>query len=609
MYPSVLLLQLPLLASIAAASSVAAHGSYWYEWGLYGAYPRRSYQSFPSASPWVNIVQASDRCDAGYTFIEPRGESVPTPGPIVLDNEGNLVWMETKYGQAMDLKVQNFKGNPYMTFWHGDDSGWFGKGYYLMLDSSYNIFKNVTAVGHLDGDLHEFQITEDGTALLTAYQAQAADLTAYGVEDGLIYDSIFQEIDLETGELLFEWRASDSYRVTDSLAPYEQYQDAWDFFHINSVDKDEYGNYLVSSRYMCAVSYIDGKTGDVLWQLGGKNNSFADLSDGHATDFSWQHHARLYNEGEHRALLTVFDNGAYYTKSLLREDHSRGLLIDLDTSEMTAILRHALVSPQNFLVPSQGSVNILPDTGNILVGWGHHPAWTEYDATTGEVLCDTHLGATHLTAYSRVKSYRTFKSSWVGRPQTSPDAVLKVDEEMIYVSWNGATEVKRWLVQTSDEVDEDLILLDSWNVTSATKEGFETRISLAGFELGRFVQVVAVDAEDQLLGYSKEIDVDTGLYLSGNDLPVPEEVGLQDVQIVFLSVLAGILSGSILLYRLRSAIHRVAYEAAQKVKGVVVSARRQSYDALPQRESSELRETRDWGQQGEGAQVALAKDW
>lgn len=612
-----LLAPLSLASTAAAAGAVAAHGSYWYDWGLYGAYPRQSYESFSSASPWVNILQSDERCDAAYTFIEPRGDSVPYPGPVILDNEGSLVWMETKYGQAMDLKVQKYKGEDYITFWHGGDSGWFGRGYYLMLDSSYNVFKNVTAVGDLDGDLHEFQITDDDTALLTAYEARAADLSAYGVEDGVIWDSVFQEIDLETGELLFQWRASDHYAVTDSFGPYDQYQDAWDFFHINSVDKDPLtGNYLISSRYMCAVAFVSGQTGEVLWQVGGRDNSFTDLSDGHATDFSWQHHARLHREenskGPDHLLMTVFDNGAYYTKPLRRADHSRGLLVDLDTTAMTATLRHALVSPGDtpFLVPSQGSVNILPDSGNLLVGWGHHPAWTEYDAETGDVLCDTHLGASRLTPWSRVKSYRTYKSAWVGRPETPPAAVLKPDEEAVYVSWNGATEVAGWVVQTAweddyddseddtylddeddddesyyDDADTGLLparthLLSFRNATAfIPRATFETRIDLSGAALGTHVQVVAVDASGAQIGCSEVIDARTGLYASGRPLPVPERLGIPGTQLVLYGVVAGIIAGVGMLVACRGVLLRGVARAVAFARG---GGRMRGYDVVPQ---------------------------
>lgn len=611
----------PLLASsstaAAAAATAAAHNSFWYDWGLYGAYPRLSYESFSWASPWVNLVKTSPKCEDAYTFIEPRGDAVPHAGPIILDNEGNLVWMETKYGQAMDVKVQTYKGNDYITFWHGGDSGWFGRGYYLMLDSSYDVFKNVTAAGDLDGDLHEFQITEQGTALLTAYDTRPADLSAYGVQDGQIIDSLFQEIDLETGELLFQWRASDHYPVTESLAPYESYQGAWDYFHINSVQKEpSTGHYIVSSRYMCGVAAIDATSGNVVWQVGGKNNSFTDLSDGEATNFSWQHHTRLVDNG---TLLTVFDNGAYYNKPIHRAPHSRGLMIDLDTTAMTAKLRHALVSPARFLSPSQGSVNILPDTGNVLVGWGHTPAWTEYDAVTGEVLCDTHLGATSLDFLSWCKNYRTFKSKWVGRPATPPDAVLKKTGgggQTLYVSWNGATEVERWVIRTAWASDHKDTFVSLSNVTSARKQSFETRIdlaSVAGEEaLGAYVQVQAHDRDGLLLGSSEWIDTETGLYYSKSgtkDLPVPEKVGLQKTQLIMAAIVFGIVSVTTLLVLLRGLLLRVARLAVVKATESLAARRHQNYNALPQIEVSEARDSgSSWNYAQSGRYSAESQD-
>lgn len=636
-----------LASTVAAGGAVAAHNSYWYDWGLYGAYPRLSYESFPLASPWVNLVQTSAQCEDGYTFVEPRGLSVPHAGPIILDNDGNLVWMETKYGQAMDVKVQTYRGQDYITFWHGGDSGWFGKGYYLMLDSSYQVFKNVTAAGDLDGDLHEFQITEQGTALLTAYDTKAADLSAYGVADGQIIDSLFQEIDLETGELLFQWRASDHYPVTESLAPYESFHGAWDYFHINSVSKDPHtGLYLVSSRYMCGVAAIDPTHGQVVWQLGGKNNSFTDLSDGAATNIAWQHHSRLLHNG---TLLTVFDNGAYYNKPLRRAPHSRGLLLDLDTTDphnRTAKVRQALVAPQGFLAPSQGSVNLLPATGNVLVGWGHTPAWTEFDAVSGEVLCDTHLGATQLAVLGWAKNYRTFKSPWVGRPtDTQPSAVLRRrGERALYVSWNGATEVERWVVRTAwapsgrddnsrhhdDDDDENTngqgtgngngggggggnTFVSLSNVTSARKQTFETRIDLAplGDALGTYVQAQGYDRDGRLLGSSEWIATATGLYKSGAPVPVPETVGVQKTQLILAALALGGVGLAVLLVVLRRPLlagARWLVGTVHEAFGWVVMAatrRKHQYNVLPQVEGSEMRDRGRGRASGRGAGLGL----
>lgn len=97
--------------------------------------------------------------------------------------------------------------------------------------------------------------------------------------------------------VLFSWSAldyldpADSYATPGSTGTSES--DPWDWFHINSVDKDAAGNYLVSSRHMHAVYYVSGASGEVLWTLGGNNSSFTSTSDdANATTFYWQHDAR-----------------------------------------------------------------------------------------------------------------------------------------------------------------------------------------------------------------------------------------------------------------------------------------------------------------------------
>jgi hypothetical protein len=67
----------------------------------------------------------------------------------------------------------------------------------------------------------------------------------------------------------------------------------WDYFHINSVDRDSKGNYVISARHCKAVYYIDGSTGEILWKLGGKNSTF---TMGENTHFAFQHDARFRND-------------------------------------------------------------------------------------------------------------------------------------------------------------------------------------------------------------------------------------------------------------------------------------------------------------------------
>ncbi|OAP60095.1 hypothetical protein AYL99_05097 [Fonsecaea erecta] len=529
LYQTVLFL-IPCLLPVNAQSLSSDHGVYsslLYDWGLLGLYPQQSYKSWSGTAPLLNFKRWDERCaDSGLTFTSPRGHMVSAPGPLIMDSRGELVWAEDKYGQAMDFKVQQYRGHNYLTFWTGSDTGTFGSGSYVMLDSAYRVYKTVSPANGLTGDLHEFEITRNRTALMTVYDPTPANLSAFGVVgQGWIYDSVFQEVDIETDELIFEWRASEHHEIQDTFHTIEAEaqrpdtsgrrishigespQTAWDFFHINSIQKDEEtGNYYVSSRYMHAVTCISPR-GDVLWILGGKRNHFTDLSQGRATNFSFQHHMRMHENNT----VTLFDNGKY-DHLFENAEYSRGLVISLDLEKMTATLVQEYVHPDHRLVGSQGSIQLLPESGRALVGWGYVPAYTEFD-TQGEVLCDVHIAPSIFWGLGWVKSYRTFRtSSWVGKPTTPPDLYLRPRDERAYVSWNGATEVHTWVLQGRAETETEIrrglngTEDDSYHdLAHIRKEKFETSFQLQA-DMARYLRVAALDRQGHVLGYTNVVD-------------------------------------------------------------------------------------------------------
>jgi hypothetical protein len=95
--------------------------------GTYGYYPVREYTTEAGlTSPQTNFLQWSPECnDGSYYFITPRGWGIPNPGPMLLDERGNLIWAKHFAndfgGQAYDFKVQEYQGEKYLTFWTGDD--------------------------------------------------------------------------------------------------------------------------------------------------------------------------------------------------------------------------------------------------------------------------------------------------------------------------------------------------------------------------------------------------------------------------------------------------------------------------------------------------------
>ncbi|CAG8923410.1 unnamed protein product [Penicillium salamii] len=470
-------------------------GLSWYDLGAEGFGPDQTYLSFDQESPKIEISPPDAKCDARYTFLAPRGDSIAHPGPMILDSAGELVWTQWNSGTTQDFKVQQYKGEKYLTYWQGDTDDNYGRGLWYMLDSTYTQRRVVSPVGMYEGDLHDFQITPNDTALLMIYDPIPVDLSPLGgPELGWMYDGVFQEVDLETGDLLFQWRASDFYDPVDSYHPIGDAghgrTSAYDYLHINSVDKDDQGRYLVSMRHIHTIACIDGTSGETVWSLGGKRNDFEDMSDGAATAFSWQHDARW--RGANR--LSLFNNAASTNDN--PSAISRGLMIDLDIEARQATLIQSYEHPQDMMAVSQGNLQVL-DTGNVLVGWGHSAAYTEF-SPAGDVLCDVHFGASAWFTFGRVVSYRVFKFDWVGRPLTAPEAATTADS--VFVSWNGATEVASWQVEAWDQ--QSLTNMTFIAVDQVARDGFETEIPLSP-GVDSFFRVRAIHSNGDSLGVTE----------------------------------------------------------------------------------------------------------
>jgi hypothetical protein len=351
---------------------------------------------------------------------------------------------------------------------------------------------------------------------MTIYEKIPADLSSLkGPASGWIYDGIVQEIDISTGSLIFEWRASDHYQVSDTFLPVSDKgrtsDTAFDFFHINSVDKDPQGNYYISARHTHTVTCIN-PTGDVLWTLGGRSNDFTDISSGAATNFAWQHHARWHPNNT----ITLFDNSAY-DYYLRTAEYSRGMVIDLDLADMTARLRNTYFKPQQWRSESQGSMQKLSENGNMFVGWGSAAAYTEF-AADGEILCDVHFGAESVFGFGRISSYRAFKGEWIGRPVTPPD--IKMVGGDVYVSWNGATEVVAWELQGTKSLGDGDETFETFDYVQ--KEGFETNLQLPDDKDDYvYIRAAALDRSGQVLGYTDVID--TATRESATHPPQPED--------------------------------------------------------------------------------------
>ncbi|QUC15840.1 uncharacterized protein UV8b_00081 [Ustilaginoidea virens] len=493
----ILELLISLHAEEATAEQPAPASSQAYDLGHLGRYPVQHFKSFEHIAPRPNMIRQDDRCSRSLlTFLSPHGsaEQAIQPQATILDHNGRLIWTSGwDKKQIYNLMAQEYKGRKYITFWAGKTVvGGHGAGSYYMLDETYNMTRRIQAKNGLKGDFHEFRITPEGTALITVYDVQEADLSGFGKERGPIRDSVFQEIDIETGQLVFEWRASKHVSIADTHRDIgeegEPNGKPFDWFHISSVDKDAQGNYLISSAHLHSIFCISGQNGEVIWTLGGKGNNFKDLSGGKATNFAFQHDARWDNNYSE---LTLFDNS--------REAHPRGVRLRVDTDVMGVELITEYASPTHAPAASPGSLQNLPN-GNVLVGYGSSGSFAEF-TRDGKVLCETHFGPQSRSGTSAIRSYRVLKFAWHSAPETQPDLTTSQDDASVwraYASWHGSTEVSDWVLQGSSDP-----AVGKWKtLASKAKDGFEADFLLEA-DHSKYIRVVAMDSRGNALSTSE----------------------------------------------------------------------------------------------------------
>ena len=428
--------------------------------------------------PAVQVVKRSSAAAAGDIFVAPQAG--PTQiGPMILAPDGSLVWFAPITGKndwVTDFRTQTYQGKPVLTWWEGFVGAGVGVGHGVILDSSYRQIATVRAADGLNADLHEFQLSPQSTALITAYYPVYWNASSMGgSKRTLVLDAVVQEIDVPTGLLLFQWDSLDHVPVTESH--FKVPKGPYDYFHINSIQPVPGGDLLISGRNTYAGYLIDRLTGSVVWRLSGKRSSFR---MGKGATFAMQHDIRQRSSG----VVTLFDNGA---GPPVVHKRSRALTLRLDTSRMTATMAAQYQHSPGLLAHFEGD-NQLLDNGDSFVGWGEQPYFTEFNSR-GRVVFDARF-------VDQISHYRAYRFSWNATPATSPAVAGAVSggKTTVYATWNGATGVASWRVLAGASATA------LRPVRTARKQGFETAIALTGAQ--RYVQVVALDGAGRTLGTS-----------------------------------------------------------------------------------------------------------
>ena len=430
--------------------------------------------------PKLTVTHPASGSQGGFLFLAEKGGKDRPSGPLIVDDRGRIRWYhQVPAGlEATDFRTQTYEGKPVLTWGQGTISKTgVGRGEYVVYDDSYHELAHLKAADGLDGDLHEFQLTPRGTAFISVYETVPRDLTAVGgPRQGFVYDSIVQEIDLDSGKPVFEWHSLDHVPLEESLQAHEEpaqhasKKRPLDYFHVNSVADAPGGGILVSARNTSAL-YLVARDGHIVWRLGGKKSDFHPAA---AVKFRFQHNARFHGPGT----ITLFDNGAIPKL----EPFTRPLVLKIDQQAHTAAIVKAFVHPTKISSPYEGNLQLLA-AGGALVGWGGVPKVTQFD-DSGTIAFELKL------PYG--DTYRAYRLPWSGDPGGKP--AVAVHGDRVVASWNGRMDVDHWDVLAGPDKDHLA------RVAGHAFSGLETTITLE--TPPQAVQVRAVAADGRVIGNS-----------------------------------------------------------------------------------------------------------
>jgi hypothetical protein len=423
-----------------------------------------------------------------HLLVSPRA---PSRAPsvdhalMILSGRGQLLWYHPRRHVAHDFKTVRYRGRPALaSFIRGP-----GRHFHELRDDRYRLIRRVFAGNGFNTDEHEFAMTERGTAYIGSYAAMRDARTGASA-----IDYVVQEIDVATGDVLFEWHALDHVPVADSYVPRPS-DDVWDYFHGNSIEPPRPGRntIVISARKTSAVYGIDRTTGRVRWILGGKRDQFGVIGrrDRH---FCAQHDARWVGRRD----LSLFDNGGWNLPGGCRDHPARVLRLRLDTARRHARLVRRIGSGpssdsgRGYRPIAVGSARWQRD-GDVLVSWGESGRVTEISPR----------GRVRFKLQLRHWTYRAVGARWVGRPRGRPAVAAerrRNGDVLVWASWNGATEIARWQPLAGEDPAE----LAPAGASSAF-DGLETRMRLPAS--ASFVAVRALGRGGRSLGESEPVAV------------------------------------------------------------------------------------------------------
>lgn len=213
--------------------------------------------------------------------------------------------------------------------------------------------------------------------------------------------------------------------------------------------------------------------------------------------FARQHNIRFHGFNGTHEIISLLDNAQGEDGRAPTHDRSRALTIALQPNARppTARLISEIGHPGGAggYAHRRGNYQLL-ENGHKWIGWSEQALHSEHDAN-GEIVMSAWLQA------SELGTYRSYKFDFYGRPSYPPRAVAAAEYDptskstltVVYVSWNGATDVASYKMYQTDSLGKH-----RREITQTRRTGFETL--LVWKEFASHVVLLALGEDGSVLG-------------------------------------------------------------------------------------------------------------
>ncbi|ALJ04763.1 hypothetical protein APS56_06330 [Pseudalgibacter alginicilyticus] len=316
--------------------------------------------------PWVpyfrDVDSISDVKFDGYLHFHSR----QIPGYMFITNgEGKLA---SYYKNEANFKVSKWTHKGTLLGILSSDTLHFTNGKKII---EYDKFGNVlleieTGKDNIKHSFHhEVDLDEKGNIMTLVYNHKVMDLSSVG---GTKTDTIKGDGILVLNhkkEIVWQWSVFD---IVNPLDDDDILTSKEDWLHANALFKDKKGDYYISFRNISQVWKINGKTGALIWKLGGVDGDFKMTDE---AVFSGQHDIRINENND----LVLLDNGNLRFKpGFERSSNNRKLLdmnlysqsrlltLSIDTIQMKVKQKDIVSFPKKYFTHSQGSAEYINDS-------------------------------------------------------------------------------------------------------------------------------------------------------------------------------------------------------------------------------------------------------